>query len=294
MWIAKSAISVSICVSGSPMSRSARSPDRGCEIKVSEYALGTAVGQTPCGWGKHLNITHIRWYITPTIPPDHPMTLGMYFSMSPSNIGLAPNESSTHIHATKLHSVRNFLDKVVNTFRLWHNVYPLADIFKLISFHKNRCFVVDSPSWSIWQGSIGLSPVRRQPITSTNGVIKVWAAKSSICQNDLRTWIPEQQKWWNHTFMLTFIDIMFIQTDYNLIKMHFIAYTADSDCERTLHIENNKFYRYLHYSKTRENKSNSFVVNYRWCNSKFCRWWNTTICNYSNALLPFHLTYLIP
>ena len=32
---------------------------------------------------------------------------------------------------------------------------------------------------------------------------------------------------------------MFIQTDYNLIKMHFIAYTADSDCERTLDIENN-------------------------------------------------------
>ena len=45
--------------SGSPLSRSARHLDRGCVTKVSEYALGTAVGQTLWGWDKHLNITHI-------------------------------------------------------------------------------------------------------------------------------------------------------------------------------------------------------------------------------------------
>ena len=50
---------VSTRASGSPLSWSARRPDRGCVTKVSEYALGTAVGQTLWGCGKHHNITHI-------------------------------------------------------------------------------------------------------------------------------------------------------------------------------------------------------------------------------------------
>ena len=45
---------------GSPLSRSARRLDRGCVTKVNEYALGTAVGQTLWGWGKHLNTLRLR------------------------------------------------------------------------------------------------------------------------------------------------------------------------------------------------------------------------------------------